>query len=109
MAAPHVFLTAVLLTCAFSAFAQKGKSGDDGRWNITGPAWYDTPCGHQGFSVTHGMPYAAWRKPCSVPIRVCEYERTTISYPADPDIPCEQQIRPEPEGGLKRTYIKTWD
>jgi len=23
--------------------------------------------------------------------------------------PVQQQIRPEPEGGLKRTYIKTWD
>jgi hypothetical protein len=55
------------------------------------------------------MPYAAWRKPCSVPIRVCEYERTSFSYPADPDVPCETQIRPEPEGGLKRTYIKRWD
>lgn len=88
---------------------QKGQTGDDGRWNVTGPAWYDTACGHQGFSVTHGMPYSAWRKPCSVPIRVCEYERTTISYPADPDVACETQIRPEPEGGLKRTYIKRWD
>jgi hypothetical protein len=84
------------------ALAQKGRTGDDSRWNVTGPR-------HQGFSVTHGLPYSAWRKPCSVPIRVCEYEKTMFSYPADPDIPCEQQIRPEPEGGLKRTYIKTWD
>lgn len=102
---------AVLLLAASSslAFAQKSKSGDDARWNVTGPAWYDTPCGHQGFSVTHGMPYTAWRKPCSVPIRVCEYERTSFSYPADPDVPCEVQIKPTPEGGLKRTYIKRWD
>lgn len=104
------FLAVLVLAASSSlALAQKGKSGDDGRWNVTGPAWYDTPCGHQGFSVTHGMPYAAWRKPCSVPIRVCEYERTTFSYPADPDVPCETQIKPTPEGGLKRTYIKHWD
>ena len=104
-------LLALVLACASPA-ALAGKSGgksDDQRWNVTGPAWYDTPCGHQGFSVTHGMPYAAWRQPCSVPIRVCEYERTSFSYPADPDVPCEAQIRPQPEGGLKRTYIKRWD
>jgi hypothetical protein len=106
----RALLALVLVITATAAFAGKsGGKSDDQRWNVTGPAWYDTPCGHQGFSVTHGLPYAAWRKPCSVPIRVCEYERTSFSYPADPDIPCEQQIRPEPEGGLKRTYIKRWD
>lgn len=100
----------LLAACSSIALAQKGGGkSDDQRWNITGPAWYDTPCGHQGFSVTHGLPYAAWRKPCSVPIRVCEYERTSFSYPADPDVPCEVQIKPAPEGGLKRTYIKRWD
>lgn len=47
----------LLLTLGSSlALAQNGKTGDDARWNITGPVWYDTPCGHQGFSVTHGMP-----------------------------------------------------
>lgn len=78
-------LIALVLACASpAAFAGKsGAKGDDMR------AWYDTECGHQGFSVTHGMPYTAWRKPCSVPIRVCEYERTSFSYPADPDVPCE--------------------
>src|SRR3954471_23915212 len=105
--AAFVALLAALSITA--ALAQTGTGGDDQRWNITAPAWYDAECGHQGFSVTHGLPYAAWRKPCSVPIRVCEYERTTFSYPADPDVPCETQIRPEPEGGLKRTYIKRWD
>src|SRR3954471_15460687 len=105
----RALLAVLVATFSAATSAQKGMSGDDMRWNVTGPAWYDTACGHQGFSVTHGLPYAAWRKPCSVPIRVCEYERTTFSYPADPDVPCETQIRPEPEGGLKRTYIKRWD
>ena len=107
--------TALLLAASLAAFsagalAQKGDgSSDDQRWNITGPNWYDTKCGHVGFSVTHGLPYSPWRQPCSVPIRVCEFKRTTVSYPADPDIPCEQMIKPLPEGGVQRTYIKTWD
>ena len=107
--------TALLLVISLcllpaSALAQKAEGGNDNRWNITGPNWYETQCGHVGFSVTHGLPYAnSWRKPCSVPIRVCEYKRTTVSFPADPDMPCEKMVRPEPEGGLQRTYLKTWD
>ena len=92
----RALLALVLVITATAAFAGKsGGKSDDQRWNVTGPAWYDTPCGHQGFSVTHGLPYAAWRKPCSVPIRVCEYERTSFSYPADPDI----LTRPNKAGG----------
>lgn len=103
-------LTASLLALlAFPAEAQKADGPSDERWNIGGPAWYETKCGHQGFSVTHGLPYSSWRKPCSVPIRVCEFKHTTISYPADPDVPCEQMIRPLPDGGVVRTYLKRWD
>ena len=98
-----------LSSVAALASAQKDRGGDSDRWNGNGPAWYQTECGHIGFAVSHSWPSSNWRKPCSVPIRVCEYERTTFSYPADPDVPCDQQIRPEPEGGLKRTYIKRWD
>ena len=94
------------------AYAQPGnKSGGDDRWNVTGPAWYDTQCGHVGFSVTHGLPYAdKWRKPCSVPIRVCEYERLTMNYPADPDVPCERMMPASAGAGeLRRTYLQRWD
>jgi hypothetical protein len=97
---------------AFSgpAVAQRSDgNGSDARWNITGPHWYETQCGHQGFSVTHGLPYAdKWRKPCSVPIRVCEYRTMTFSYPADPDVPCERMATPG-AGEVVRSYIKRWD
>src|SRR5215216_1213768 len=99
----------VALAVPAPAQAAKGGSDRDHRWNITGPNWYDTQCGLQGFSVTHGAPYANWRKPCSVPIRVCEFERTTVSYPADPDVPCSSMVQPTSAGELKRTYIKRWD
>jgi hypothetical protein len=105
----------LLLTLAFAssaAGAQPGsKSGGDDHWNVTGPAWYDTPCGHVGFSVTHGLPYASkWRKPCSVPIRVCQYERLTMNYPADPDVPCERMMPSSAgAGALHRTYLQRWD
>jgi hypothetical protein len=107
-------IRALLLTLAFatsSAFAQPGnKAGSDDRWNVTGPAWYATQCGHVGFSVTHGVPYSAWRKPCSVPIRVCEYERLTMNYPADPDVPCERMMPSSAGAGeLRRTYLQRWD
>lgn len=100
---------ACVAVISFAAAAQRGGDRGEDRWNVTGPNWYETPCGHQGFALMHGWPYAPWRKPCSVPIRVCEFEKTTVSYPADPDVACEEQIRPMPEGGLKRTYIKRWD
>ena len=96
---------------AFSGIAlgQRGGDRSEDRWNVTGPNWYETKCGHVGFSVTHGLPYTDWRKPCSVPIRVCEYERTTISYPADPDVPCERMAAPAAAGELRRTYLQRWD
>ena len=60
--------------------------------------------------MTHGLPYAARPvKPCSIPVRVCEYKRFSFSFIADPDRPCEQMVRPEPEGGLLKTYLKTSD
>ncbi len=92
-----------------AALAQRGGDRSEDRWNVTGPNWYETPCGHQGFSVTYGLPYANWRKPCSVPIRVCEYKTLTLSYPAEPDVPCEQMAKPTSVGELLRTYLKTWD
>ena len=91
-------------------FGQSSSGRGEDRWNVTGPNWYETKCGQAGFSVTHGLPYAANPvKPCSVPVRVCEYKRLTISYIADPDRPCETMVKPEPEGGLVRTYLKKWD
>lgn len=97
------FLTPVVL-------AQSSSGRSDDRWNITGPNWYETKCGQAGFSVTHGLPYSGKRvTPCSVAVRVCEFKRVTISYIADPDQPCEKMIRPLPEGGLVRTYLKTWN
>ncbi|HET7361964.1 MAG TPA: hypothetical protein VFJ70_00190 [Burkholderiales bacterium] len=92
-----------------AALAQKSDGRGDDRWNITGPSWYETPCGLVGFSVTHGLPYSPWRKPCSVPIRVCEFKTLTMSYPADPDVPCEQMAKPTGSGELVRTYLKRWD
>jgi len=89
--------------------AQVNRSGSDDRWNVVGPAWYQTECGHIGFSVTHGLPYQNWRKPCSVPIRVCEYKSLTINYPADPDVPCEKMVNPATAGELQRTYVKRWN
>ena len=105
-----VLLLGAFATLVTSASAQIGsRTGSDDRWNITGPAWYQTECGHVGFSVTHGLPYANWRKPCSVPIRVCEYKTLTINYPADPDVPCEKMVNPATAGELQRTYVKRWD
>jgi hypothetical protein len=99
-----------LLFLAPAALAQSSSGRGDERWNATGPNWYETKCGQIGFSVTHGLPYSGkWVKPCSVPIRVCEYKRITVNYPADPDVQCEKMVTPMPEGGLVRTYLKTWD
>jgi hypothetical protein len=104
------FLVLYLVAISCAALAQRGDGKGDERWNITGPSWYDTPCGHVGFSVTHSLPYAnSWRKPCSVPIRVCEYKTLTMSYPADPDVPCELMLKPTGAGELLRTYLKRWD
>ena len=107
----NLIYMAALTVFATPAWAQiGGRSGDDSRWNIAGPAWYETQCGHIGFSVTHGLPYANnWRKPCSVPIRVCEYKSMTVNFPADPDVPCEKMMNPATAGPVQRTYIKTWD
>jgi hypothetical protein len=107
---PKSLLLGCCLLASAPALAQVGnQSGSDDRWNISGPAWYDTQCGHTGFSVTHGLPYSNYRKPCSVPIRVCEFERLTVNYPADPDVPCDRMVAPTAAGELKRTYIKRWD
>jgi len=100
----------VLLFFTPVAFAQSSSGRGDDRWNVTGPNWYETKCGQAGFSVTHGLPYSGkWVKPCSVPVRFCEYKRITVSYPADPDVACEKMVTPMPEGGLVKTYLKTWD
>ena len=102
-----------LLTTGSTAVLARGGSdrsgGGSDRWNGNGPAWYQTQCGAAGFSVTHGLPYEQWRKPCSVPVRVCEFEKLTLSFPADPDVPCASMAKPEAAGELKRTYLKTWD
>ena len=101
-----------LCAAASTAALARGRSdrsdGSD-RWNRTGPAWYATQCGHQGFSHQHGVPYTEWRQPCSVPVRVCEFERLTLSFPADPDVPCDSMAKPDAAGELKRTYLKTWN
>lgn len=103
-------LALALSFAAQMALAQSSSGRSDDRWNVTGPNWYETKCGQIGFSVTHGLPYSGkWVKPCSVPIRVCEYKKLTVNYPADPDVPCEKMVRPVPEGGLVKTYLKTWD
>jgi hypothetical protein len=101
-------LFASLAAVSGLALAQRGDGKGDERWNITGPSWYDTPC-HVGFSGTHGLPSSNWRKPCSVPIRVCEYKTMTMSYPAEPDVPCEQMAKPGGVGELVRSYVKRWD
>jgi hypothetical protein len=102
------FLALLLVLLAPSALAQPSSGRSDDRWNVTGPNWYETRCGQAGYSVTHGLPYSGKRvTPCSVPVRVCEYKRVTLSYIADPDQPCERMINPMPEGGLVKTYIKT--
>jgi hypothetical protein len=107
----NLLLLGALATLSTASLGQVGsRAGSDDRWNISGPNWYETECGHIGFSVTHGLPYANnWRKPCSVPIRVCEYKSITINYPADPDVPCEKMMSPATAGELQRTYIKRWD
>jgi hypothetical protein len=103
-------LASLLLLFAGGSLAQRSDGGSDMRWNIGGPAWYETKCGQVGFSVTHGLPYSGkWVQPCSIPVRVCEYKRLTISFIADPDRPCEEMVRPMPDGGLVRTYLKRWD
>jgi len=102
-------LALVSLTAATSAQAGGRGGRSEDRWNGVGPAWYQTECGHIGFSVTHGLPYQNWRKPCSVPIRVCEYKNITVNYPADPDVPCEKVMNPATAGELQRTYLKRWD
>ena len=61
------------------------------------------------FSPSHGLPNQSWRKPCSVPVRVCEFKQLTVNYIADPDVPCEKMVSPEAAGPLQRTYLKTWD
>src|SRR5258706_8143010 len=104
------FPALLLVLLAPAALAQSSSGRSDDRWNITCPNWYETKCGQMGFSVTHGLPYSGKRvQPCSVPIRVCEFKQVTLSYPADPDVPCERMIRPLPEGGVVRSYLKTWD
>jgi len=98
-----------LSAAAATASAQKDRGGSSDRWNGNGPTWYQTECGHIGFAVSHSWPSSNWRKPCSVPIRVCEYKTLTINYPAEPDIPCEKMVSPSTAGELQRTYLKRWD
>ena len=102
--------TLLLVLLAPAALAQNAGGRGDERWNVTGPNWYETKCGQAGFSMTHGLPYSGkWVQPCSVPVRVCEYKKLSFSFIANPDRTCDQMIKPMPEGGLVRTYLKTWD
>jgi hypothetical protein len=111
---PHLkaaLLAVALAFAASGAHAGHNTAGSDDRWNISGPAWYQTPCGHVGFSPTHGVAGTGkYVRPCSVPIRVCEFKNNQVmSYPADPDVPCEEMIRPLPDGGVQKTYLRRWD
>jgi hypothetical protein len=106
----RALVVAVALTVSTGpAAADKDRGGGGDRWNVTGPNWYETECGHIGFSPSHGLPNQSWRKPCSVPVRVCEFKQLTVNYIADPDVPCEKMVSPEAAGPLQRTYLKTWD
>ncbi len=98
-------LLSLLAAVSTGAMAQRPDSGSADRWNVTGPAWYQTQCGHVGFSPTHGIPYEKWVRPCSVPIRVCEFKTLTLNFPADPDVPCSEVIKPLPDGGVQKTYL----
>jgi len=104
-------LALLLVSAADTASAGRDTAGNDDRWNISGPAWYQTPCGHVGFSPTHGVAGTGkYVRPCSIPVRVCEFRNNQVlSYPADPDVPCEQMIRPLPDGGVQKTYLKRWE
>ena len=95
--------------CTAAMGQGRNNAGSADRWNIGGPAWYQTQCGHVGFSPTHGIPDQKWVRPCSVPIRVCEFKTLTLSFPADPDMPCNEAIKPLPEGGVQKTYLLRWD
>jgi len=108
---PKYFLLAILATISSSALAQQrgGGPSDDQRWNITGPAWYDTKWATSGSRWTHGLPYANWATAVLGADRVCEYKALTLSYPADPDVPCERMATAGGAGPLVRTYIKRWD
>ena len=77
-----LILLALLLP--FHAIADDGNSesgSDSERWNITGPMWYETKCGHIGMTAGVGVGEGGYVKPCSLPVRVCEFERGTISTP----------------------------
>lgn len=104
-------LAGALALFSGSAAAQIGNhAGSDNRWNITGPNWYETECGQIGFSPSHGLASGQpWRKPCSVPVRVCEFKLLTVNYIADPDVPCERMVKPDAAGPLQRTYLKQWE
>jgi len=94
-----------LAVVSAGAMAQRPDGGSADRWNVTGPAWYQAPCGHVGFSPTHGIPYQKWVRPCSVPIRVCEFKTLTLNFPADPDVNCNDMIKPLPDCGVQKTYL----
>jgi hypothetical protein len=98
-------LFALFAAVSTGAMAQRPDGGSADRWNITGPAWYQTQCGHVGFSPTHGIPDQKWVRPCSVPIRVCEFKTLRLSFPADPDVSCNDMIKPLPDGGVQKTYL----
>ena len=105
-----VLLFSFFAAASTGAMAQRSDSaGSADNWNITGPAWYQTQCGLVGFSPTHGLADQKWVRPCSVPIRVCEFKTLTLSFPADPDVPCNEMIKPLPDGGVQKTYLRRWD
>lgn len=102
-------LILILLLTPLSAFAQSDRSlgGGMDRWNLTGPAWYDTKCGAMGMANGVGIGEDKYIKPCSIPVRVCEFERLTVSFPALPDDPtCKVS---NSSGALKRTELRLWD
>ena len=99
-------LLIVALFLPFTVFAQatdKDQAGGGMRWNITGPQWHDTECGLIGFAAGVGVGEDKWVKPCSIPVRVCEYKGLTVNAVALPDPGCGIY-----KGELVRTYLRTW-
>lgn len=104
-----ILLLSALIAFAPGAFAQASRdtAGGAERWNITGPAWYETKCGGAGMTNGVGIGQDKWVKPCSIPVRVCEFEKMTISTPALPDVSCEKMATWA--GPVRRTELRRWD
>lgn len=106
-------LAALLALGTSTALAQgvdRDNSGGALRWNGTGPEWYATPCGLAGFAFGVGPgDEGGWVRPCSLPVRICEFKSITVQVLALPDPGPECKVlSPMPSGGLVRTQLKTW-